>query len=184
MRHLAVMAGVLLSACSSAPTRMTATPAQPATPQTASPAAAAPMQPAVPAPAVAAAEAAPPVSDLGDLETMTLGCPKAGLNAAAREAARARAQGRYQFSYFRIISDSHHALYEVRFTSNDHEDPELKYCVSIYCQQGWDPRNTKVLVTPMGEAATPDKTDAAGAAHGGHCGMDAAMPAKPRSKKR
>ena len=49
---------------------------------------------------------------------MTFGCPKAGLNAAAREAAKVPSQGTYQFSYFKIINDSHHAAYEVHFKSN------------------------------------------------------------------
>ena len=49
---------------------------------------------------------------------MTFSCPKAGLNAAAREAAKVPSQGTYQFAYFRIINDSHHASYEVHFKSN------------------------------------------------------------------
>lgn len=189
MRHVAVLAIVLLSACSTALNpKKTVAPSAPA-PAAASAAPAAPAQamaptqPAVLAQAPAATDAAPAVGGLNELETMTLGCPKAGLNAAAREAAQVQAQGRYQFSYFRIISDSHHALYEVHFTSNDHEDPELEYCVSMYCQQGWDPKNTQISVTPM-SAATPSPKTAAAAAHSGaHCGIEAARPDKPKSKK-
>ena len=88
---------------------------------------------------------------LDDLDAMTFDCPKAGLNAAARAAAKVPAQGTYQFSYFRIISDAHHATYEVHFKSNYVGEPELRYCVSIYCQQGWDPSRTMVGVTLMGD---------------------------------
>lgn len=84
---------------------------------------------------------------LGDLGLMTFDCPKAGLNAAAREAARAPSQGTYQFSFFKIIHDAHHAFYEVHFKSNYQGEPELRYCVSMYCQQGWDPTKTKTEVT-------------------------------------
>jgi hypothetical protein len=86
---------------------------------------------------------------LSELSTMTFDCPKAALNAAAREAAKVKAQGTYQFAFFNIISDAHHATYEVRFKSNYEGEEELKYCVAIYCQQGWDPRNTQVQVTQM-----------------------------------
>jgi hypothetical protein len=119
---------------------------------------------------------------LNDLDAVTLGCPKAGLNAAAREAAKARAQGRYQFSYFKMISDSHHSLYEVHFKSNDHEDPDLKYCVAVYCQQGWDPRTTKTSVSSMSERP-PTKAGAADTAHGAHCGADPQTPVKRRPKR-
>lgn len=80
---------------------------------------------------------------------MAFECPKAGLNAAAREAAKAPSQGTYQFSYFNIIHDAHHAFYEVHFKSNYQGEPELKYCVSMYCQQGWDPKKSKTEVTLM-----------------------------------
>src|SRR5262245_53769401 len=93
---------------------------------------------------------APPASDgLGDLGTMTFSCPKAALNTAAREAAKVPSQGTYQFSYFRIVSDSHHAAYEIHFKSNHEGEADLKYCVSLYCQQGWDPKTTKTSVTSM-----------------------------------
>ena len=98
--------------------------------------------------------ATPPPADngLGDLASMTFGCPKAALNAAAKEAARVRTQGTYQFAYFKILNDSHHATYEVHFTSNFTGEKPLKYCVAIYCQQGWDPRTTRTSVTLMGAA--------------------------------
>ena len=95
------------------------------------------------------ASAAPPSHGLADLDAMMFECPKAGLNAAAREAAKAPSQGTYQFSYFNIIRDAHHAYYEVRFKSNYQGEPELKYCVSMYCQQGWDPKKSKTEVTLM-----------------------------------
>jgi hypothetical protein len=57
----------------------------------------------------AVADTAPSSSGLSDLDAMTFSCPKAGLNAAAREAAKVRSKGTYQFVYFRIINDSHHA---------------------------------------------------------------------------
>jgi hypothetical protein len=93
----------------------------------------------------------PADSSLNDLAAMTFGCPKAGLNAAAREAAKVRSQGTYQFSYFKIISDSHHAAYEVHFRSNYQGEKELKYCVALYCQQGWDPKTAKTSVTRMND---------------------------------
>lgn len=86
---------------------------------------------------------------LADLDAMAFECPKAALNAAAREAAKAPSQGTYQFSYFNIIHDAHHASYEVHFTSNYQGEPVLKYCVSMYCQQGWDPQKSKTEVTLM-----------------------------------
>jgi hypothetical protein len=119
-----------------------------------------------------------PASDgLSDLDAMTFGCPKAGLNAAAREAAKVPSQGTYQFAYFKIINDSHHASYEVHFKSNYVGEAELKYCVAVYCQQGWDPRTTKTSVTLMGHERRP----AGGAAHGTDCGAKPA-PVKRRVK--
>ena len=108
---------------------------------------------------------------------MTFGCPKAGLNAAAREAAKVPSQGTYQFSYFRIISDSHHASYEVHFKSNYPGEADLKYCVAIYCQQGWDPATTKASVTVMGK----ERHAGAGAAHAAECG---APPASIKRKSK
>jgi hypothetical protein len=109
---------------------------------------------------------------LGDLATMTFSCPKAALNAAAREAAKVRSQGTYQFAFFKIVSDSHHAAYEVHFTSNYPKEKELKYCVAIYCQQGWDPRNTKTSVTLM--------NDTRKLPHEGHAASCGAQPASDK----
>ena len=112
------------------------------------------------------APAAPPPEGLSDLNAMTFGCPRAGLNAAARQAAKVPSQGTYQFSYFKIISDTHHAAYEVHFKSNYEGEPELRYCVEMYCQQGWDPNTTKTTVTMMSTQRAGVKTH--GLACGGH----------------
>ena len=96
--------------------------------------------------------AAPAISGLSDLEAVTRSCSMAALNAAARRAAAAPSEGKYQFSYFNLISDSHHAQYEVHFASNYEGEPVLKYCVEIYCQQGWDPKNVKATITSLGDA--------------------------------
>jgi hypothetical protein len=109
---------------------------------------------------------------------MTFGCPKAALNAAAREAAKVPSQGTYQFAYFRINNASHHASYEVHFKSNYQGEADLKYCVAIYCQQGWDPKTTKTSVALMGNERQP----VAGAAHGADCGAKPA-PVKRRLKR-
>jgi hypothetical protein len=134
---------------------------------------AAPAAPAVPAPQEPSAPAAGTVrasEGLSDLDAMTFGCPKAALNAAAREASAVKSQGTYQFAYFKIISDSHHGAYEVHFKSNYPGEADLNYCVALYCQQGWDPKTTKASVTLM-----DSKPQAKGvAAHGGAC---AAKPA-------
>jgi hypothetical protein len=108
--------------------------------------------------------------DLNDLAVMTFTCPKAGLNAAARRAAEIPSQGTYQFAYFNIIDESHHALYEVHFKSSYEGESDLKYCVSIYCQQGWDPETT---VTLMNDERQPGGV----APHGADCGHQQ-VPAK------
>jgi hypothetical protein len=95
--------------------------------------------------------AAPASQGLADLDAMTFDCPKAGLNAAAREAAKVPSQGTYQFSYFKIINDAHHASYEVHFRSNYVGEPELRYCVLMYCQQGWNPNTTRIDVRLMSD---------------------------------
>jgi hypothetical protein len=111
------------------------------------------------------APAAPPPQGLSDLNAMTFACPRAGLNAAARQAAKAPSQGTYQFSYFKVINDTHHAAYEVHFKSNYEGEPDLRYCVEMYCQQGWDPNTTKITVTMM-------STQRAGVmTHGAACGV-------------
>jgi hypothetical protein len=181
MKHIVVLTTVALSACSTVTPSKTATPTQP-------PAAAASAQPTVPTQAAAPAPeqaapvagVAPAISGLSDLEAITFRCSKAGLNAAAREAAKAPGQGQYQFSYFKIISDSHHSVYEVQFKSNHHGDKDLKYCVSVYCQQGWDPTTSKTSVNLMSDSA-PGKAGAA-SAHGAHC-VGHMQPVKPRAKR-
>jgi hypothetical protein len=110
----------------------------------------------------------PPGDGLSDLETVTFACPKAALNAAAREVAKVPSQGTYQFAFFRIVSDSHHAAYEIHFRSNYEGEKDLKYCVAIYCQQGWDPKTSKTEVTLMTDA--PKRRTAAAAGHAAHCG--------------
>lgn len=106
----------------------------------------------------------PPAPGLADLNAVTFSCPKAGLNAAARQAAKAPSQGTYQFSYFKIVSDTHHAAYEVYFKSNYDGEPELRYCVEMYCQQGFDPKTSKTTVTLMSTQRPGVKM------HGGSCG--------------
>src|ERR1044072_2159762 len=61
------------------------------------------------------AEKAPAIHGLSDLDAMPFSCAKASLNAAAGQAAKVPSLGTYQFSYFKIISDSHHSAYEVHF---------------------------------------------------------------------
>jgi hypothetical protein len=112
------------------------------------------------------AERGAPAAGLSDLDAVTFGCPKAALNAAAREAAKVRSQGTYQFSYFKIINDSHHSSYEIHFKSNYEGELDLKYCVAMYCQEGWDPRTTKAEVTLMGNT----RQSARMPAHGADCG--------------
>jgi hypothetical protein len=124
------------------------------------------------------ASTAPPSDGLSDLNAMTFGCPKAALNAAAREAAKVPSQGTYQFAFFRIISDSHHSSYEIHFKSNYQGEADLKYCVSIYCQQGWDPKTTKACV----KLISNDRQPVAGAAHGSDCDNKPA-PVKRRLKR-
>ena len=110
---------------------------------------------------------------LSDLDAMTFSCPRAALNEAAREAAKVRSQGTYQFAYFNSISDSHHAMYEVHFKSNFAGERDLKYCVSVYCQQGWDPK-TQTAVTLMSN----DPKRKGMAAHAAGCGFQPAAKSK------
>lgn len=136
---------------------------------------------AAPAPqrASAPSEAAVPQSDgLSDLSATTFSCVRAGLNAAAREAAKAPSQGSYQFSSFKIIKDAHHSFYEVHFKSNYSAEPDLKYCVAIYCQQGWDPNTAQVTVNSIGAA----RKLAQAVTHAADCGNEQ-MPAWRRPKR-
>ena len=138
----------------------------------------APGQPPPPAPPQASTAAANR-DDLKDLEAMTFDCPRAGLNAAARAAAKEPSQGTYQFSFFRIASESHHPAYEVHFKSNYAGEPDLKYCVVVYCQQGWDPKTAKMTITKMASETTGPKK---AAAHAAMCG--AVTPPAPRKTAR
>ncbi len=141
--------------------------------------AAAPQSVSTPQEQTAAAPGPAPASvGLSDLNAMTFGCPKAGLNAAAREAAGVPSQGTYQFAYFRIINDAHHASYEVHFKSNYIGEADLKYCVTMYCQQGWDPATAKVAVALMGV----EGQRAGAAPHAAACAA-APAPVKGRSKR-
>jgi hypothetical protein len=124
------------------------------------------------------ADAAPASDGLSDLGAMTFSCPKAALNAAAREAAKVPSQGTYQFSYFRIVSGTHHGAYEIHFKSNYEGEADLKYCVSLYCQQGWDPKTTKTSVTLM----STERQRVEVAEHGTDCGSNQA-PVKGRLKR-
>ena len=114
-------------------------------------------------------------SGLSDLEALTFGCPKAALNAAARRASEVPSQGTYQFSYFNIVSNTHHAAFEVHFRSNYADEPELKYCVEMYCQQGWDPKTAKTTITLMTPAGRR------GAAHANSCSTHGA-PSRPTKR--
>ncbi|MGZ8094956.1 MAG: hypothetical protein ACXWUD_01795 [Methylosarcina sp.] len=125
---------------------------------------------------------APTASDgLSDLKAMTFSCPQAGLNAAAREAVKVPAVGSYQFSYFRIINDSDHSLYEIHFKSNYEAEADLKYCVSVYCQQGHKPTP---LVSLMSNKPRPSSASAGGMALGADCGGHPAHAQGPKSKYR
>ena len=98
--------------------------------------------------------------------------------AAAREAAKAQSQGTYQFSYFKIVKDTHHSFYEVHFKSNYSGEPDLKYCVAIYCQQGWDPKTSQTSVRLMSNERQPMGM----AAHGADCSNKQA-PVKRRLQR-
>jgi hypothetical protein len=141
-------------------------------------AAGSPNVPASPAKLIPNENVASPTRGLDDLDAMTFDCPKAGLNAAAREAAKVPSQGTYQFSYFKIINDAHHASYEVHFKSNYVGEPELRYCVSMYCQQGWDPNTTRTDVRLMS-----DERSRAAAGRQAACGAHADAAKKERRRE-
>jgi hypothetical protein len=168
-----------------APAAVAAPPLAPASPDTA----ATPAVAVAPAGSTASGPARAPrdllraPDGLGDLDAMTFACSKAGLNAAAREAAKAPSQGRYQFSYFRIVDSSHQAMYEVHFKSNYRGEPDLRYCVALYCQQGIDPKTAKTSVSLMGEKSTPRAPRAAATGHAADCGDAPMLPAKGHAKR-
>jgi hypothetical protein len=169
MKNIILFTMILLSACSTTSPKQSASPAQAAssTQKQASP----------------GGDTAPTGGSLSDLDAMTFACPKAALNAAAREAKKVPSQGSYQFSFFRIASGSHDEQYEIHFKSNVHDEPELKYCVSIYCQQGWDPqdpRTSKTTVQLMGDGGQPN-ADSKVSAHEPNCGHE---PPSGRQQKR
>lgn len=184
MKNILVLTAAVLSACSTATPPKSGTqatiPSQTASStQTGSRAQASTLAQEQAAPG---AGSATPDIGLNDLDAMTFRCTKAGLNAAAREGAKAPAKGSYQFSYFRLVSNSHHSTLEVHFKSNNYEDPDLKYCVSVYCQQGWDPKTANPSVRSMSKAARPTRANAADADHGTDCG-EHQMHIKPRKKR-
>jgi hypothetical protein len=119
---------------------------------------------------------APAADGLRDLDAVTFGCARAGLNAAGREAAKAPSQGAYQFSFFKVIRDSHHSLYEVHFKSNYPGEPDPKYCIAIYCQQGWDPKTAQTSVKQMTEVSPRARPEA----HATRCSDE--HSGKPRTK--
>ena len=125
-----------------------------------------------------AAPDAPVPEGLSDLNALTFSCPRAGLNAAARQAAKVPSQGTYQFAYFKIISGTHHAAYEVHFKSNYTGETDLRYCVEMYCQQGWDPKTTQIPVRVM----TNERQSTEVMAHGAECG-NKQEPAKRRLRR-
>jgi hypothetical protein len=86
-------------------------------------------------------------------------------------------RGTINFAYFRLINASQHSSYEVDFVSNYPDEPLLKYCVSAYCQQGWDPKTTVSLMSKG-----PTGASAAGVAHITDCG-EQQPPVKRRSKQ-
>jgi len=170
MRHFMAVTALALAACSQVPRTQPMTRGQPVAP--APPAAPAPPEQSSPGPAIAPAE-----DGLNDLSALTSGCPKAALNAAAREAAGAPTEGTYRFSYFHVISDSHHALYEVHFKSNYEAEPDLRYCVALYCQQGWDPKSAKVSISLIGAGRDGRRAGAAGPRAGAPAGANAGASA-------
>jgi hypothetical protein len=119
------------------------------------------------------------VAGLNDLNAITFECAKTALNAAAREAAAAPSRGTYQFAYFKIINDSHHSSYEVHFKSNHHGESDLKYCVAVYCQQGWNPATTRASVRSLGDARRPKGSEA----HVADCGGHKPVPARRRQER-
>jgi hypothetical protein len=67
----------------------------------------------------------------------------------------------------------------VHFTSNYEGESLLKYCVEIYCQQGWDPKAAKAKITVTSSNAA---RRAAVDPHGSACGQ-IHPPAKGRTRR-
>jgi len=162
MKNIIVTTAVALAACSTVSHAQTVAAATQTVPT--------PQEPSAPV-----AGTVPATDGLNDLAAMTFGCPKAALNAVAREAARIPSQGTYQFAYFRIVNASHHSSYEVHFKSNYEGEADLKYCVSMYCQQGWDPKTTKTSVSLMSNERQPKGA----VAHGADCSSTPAPVKRP-----
>jgi hypothetical protein len=152
MKHILIIAALVMASCNAMSQAQTGTAAQSA--------------PSVQEQSAPVTDAPPAADSLGDLDAMTFSCPKAALNAAAREAGKVPSQGTYQFAYFNIINDSHHSSYEIHFKSNYQGETDLKYCVSIYCQQGWDPKTSKTSVRLMSNERQP----VGAATHESDCG--------------
>ena len=165
MKNIIVITAVALAACRTVSHAQTAAAATQTVPT--------PQEQSAPV-----AGTAPTSDSLSDLDAMTFACPKAALNAAAREATTVPSHGTYQFAYFNIISNSHHSSYEIHFKSNYEGEADLKYCVSMYCQQGWDPKTSKTSVTLMSN----ERQRAGVAAHGADCGTKEA-PVNRRLKR-
>jgi len=66
----------------------------------------------------------------------------------------------------------------VHFKSNYEGEKELKYCVAIYCQQGWDPKDTQPMVTLMRDDRRSARTQAARAAEAADCSHHWHSPSK------
>ena len=140
-------------------------------------AAAVPTQPERPA---VAARAASRPSSLSDLGVHDIWLFRGRVECRRADVPKVPSRGNYQFSFFRTHSDSHHASYEVHFKSNFQGEPDLKYCVAIYCQQGFDPTTTKTSVTSMRARSR----STAGAGHGGDCSARPARRKRPKSSCR
>jgi hypothetical protein len=164
MKHLIGITAGALVACSAGPHAQSGAAPQPA--------------PTPPEPSAPVADSVPASDGVSDLGARTFGCVKAGLNAAAREAAKVPSQGTYQFSYFKLLDESHHSTYEVHFKSNYQGEADLQYCVAIYCQQGWDPKTTRASVRLMSKERQPKGM----ATHGAECGKKPA-PVKRRVRR-
>jgi len=162
MKKIILYSAIVLSACGTAAAEETSTPP--------------PEQP------VAVADDASMNDRLHDLDAMTFPCPRAALNAAAREAAKAPSQGSYQFSYFNFILASYLSTYEVHFKSNYSGEPDLKYCVTVPCAQGQDP-NTSVSIVRIGEKPSAGETGVGGAAPITYCSpASVRMMSHPKDK--